>query len=78
MTPIEPFLDTAHKALQSAHDALNADILDYPTPISGCDAQFNHMLAQRSRVHNALRALIDDVFVPTPRSPNQNEGIESR
>ena len=47
-----------------------AEITGYPTPIAGCDAQFNHLLAQRVRLDAALAALARDVHIPTPRSPH--------
>lgn len=78
MKSINPLLNTAQNALQSAQFELNANIAAYPTPISGCDAQFNHLLAERSRIHNALSALTDDIFIPTPRTPNQGDRVESR
>ena len=68
----------AKKSLDLAMQDLNAEISAYPTPISGCDAQFNHLLAQRSKIRNALAALETDVFVPTPRMPSPSDMIESR
>ncbi len=65
-------------ALHAARSILAAEIGAYPGPISGCDAQFNHLLAQRAQVSRALEALENDVFVPTPRSPMPHNGIESR
>ncbi len=38
-------IETAHRLLATARDALDAEIRDYPTPVSGCDAQYNHLLA---------------------------------
>jgi hypothetical protein len=48
---------------------LDAEIRHYPTPISGCDAQYNHLLAERRRVHAALEALEAEIHIPTPRAP---------
>ena len=59
----------ARTALLQARDELDADIRGYPTPISGCDAQYNHLLAERRRVHAALEALDADIHIPTPRAP---------
>ena len=75
---IEPLLVQAHPALETARRALAREITSYPTPISGCDAQFNHLLAQRSQISRALDALQSDVFVPTPRTPTPFSGVESR
>lgn len=68
----------ARSELAVARQLLNAEITDYPTPIAGCDAQFNHLLAERQRVLAAITSLEDTVFVPTPRSPTELSGVESR
>jgi hypothetical protein len=68
----------AKTALRLAREDLAAEISSYPTPISGCDAQFNHMLAQRTQIGQAIAALEAEVFVPTPRTPMLRSGIESR
>ena len=64
----EDAIRIAKGELRSARTAINAEISDYPTPIAGCDAQFNHLLAERQKVIEALRVLEDAVFVPTPRT----------
>lgn len=74
----EECLQVARAELKSAKAALNLEISGYPTPISGCDAQFNHLLAQRQKVLEALRSLETPVFVPTPRTPTPISGVESR
>lgn len=77
----DPYTDcilAARSELVAARDLLNAEIAAYPTPIAGCDAQFNHLLAERQRVLAAIRSLDDPVFVPTPRSPTPDAGVESR
>lgn len=68
----------ARSELAVARLLLNAEITDYPTPVAGCDAQFNHLLAERQRVLVAIASLEDAVFVPTPRSPTPFAGVESR
>lgn len=68
----------AHAELGAARKLLSDEISGYPTPIAGCDAQFNHLLAERQRVLAAIRSLEDAVFVPTPRSPTPTAGVESR
>ncbi|HUF86672.1 MAG TPA: hypothetical protein VMM59_04755 [Thermohalobaculum sp.] len=62
-------VETARRHLVAARAALEAEIRAYPTPIAGCDAQFNHLLAERRRVLAALRALDAPVHIPTPRAP---------
>ena len=59
----------ARAALTDARSELDAEIRSYPTPISGCDAQYNHLLAERRRVHAALEALNAEIHIPTPRAP---------
>ncbi len=68
----------ALRELRAAQTKLAAEIAAYPTPISGCDAQFNHLLAERQRITAALGALGGEVFIPTPRTPTQGAGVESR
>ncbi len=68
----------ARTELQQAKSELSLEIRQYPTPISGCDAQFNHLIGERSRINDALDALDKDVFVPTPRTPDAGAGVESR
>ena len=36
---------------------LNEEIAAYPAPVTGCDAQFNHLLAQRSGINLELKRL---------------------
>ena len=68
----------AERCLSEAQKLLTQEIASYPTPISGCDAQFNHLLAERSRAGAGLVALGHPVFVPTPRTPSPEAGVESR
>lgn len=70
--------DRAERALRSARRRLDREISAYPSPISGCDAQFNHLLAERRRLARAMSALGAEVFIPTPRHPTPGRGIESR
>jgi hypothetical protein len=68
----------AMSLLEIARGALQQEIKAYPTPISGCDAQFNHLISERQKVTNALKCLEEQPFVPTPRSPSVRAGVESR
>jgi hypothetical protein len=74
----EGCLVLARAELGQAMALIKNDIRNYPTPISGCDAQFNHLLSERQRINAALHALEQPYFVPTPRTPAQNAGVESR
>lgn len=71
-------LTIARAELATAQRLLAAEISAYPTPISGCDAQFNHLLAERVRIADALSQLDASVFVPTPRMPTPADRMESR
>lgn len=68
----------ARTELTLARQILRDEISGYPTPISGCDVQFNHLLAERQRVQTALQSLDASIFVPTPRTPTPSAGVESR
>lgn len=78
LNPIEDCLVVARSELAEAKRILEFEISTYPRPIAGCDVQFNHLLGERQRVRAALAALDEAVFVPTPRSPTPQAGIESR
>ncbi len=78
MTSVAECLTDAARALEAARTLIAAEIKAYPTPISGCDAQFNHLLAERGRITAALCALDEPVFIPTPRTPAPGDGVESR
>lgn len=75
---IDDLLKQAEGCLHQAQARVAAEIAAYPTPISGCDAQFNHLLAERARIGAARAALRRNVFVPTPRTPSPVSGVESR
>lgn len=68
----DPYSEPLHQARQALHKAaqlLNQEIADYPGPIAGCDAQFNHLLADRRRIAAAMAALQADEVIPSPRWP---------
>ena len=62
------YVDKAKSDLEAARRVLNEEINAYPTPIAGCDEQFNYLLQQKRRVLGALHALDADIHIPTPRS----------
>ncbi|MGR3291582.1 MAG: PrpF domain-containing protein [Paracoccaceae bacterium] len=78
MHSYKTFLVSAQTNLEQARKVLAQEISDYPTPIAGCDAQFNHLLAKRSKIQNALHEISAEVFIPTPRTPDNGDRIESR
>ncbi len=68
MTPsYEDALDETRTALEKARRLLLEEIADYPTPISGCDAQYVRLMSDRTRILNCLHELDDQPFVATPR-----------
>lgn len=74
-TTYQTSIDTARAVLAAAGTALQSEISAYPTPIAGCDVQFNQLLADRQKVTEALRALDRTIFIPTPRAPTEHAGI---
>lgn len=74
----EDCLLLARTELLAARRSIDAELRDYPTPISGCDAQYNHLIGVRGSVNDALRALEAPRFVATPRTPEPMAGVESR
>lgn len=74
----ENHLEVAIEGLESARRILNSEIADYPTPISGCDIQFNRLLSDRTRVEVAIQALQNQPFIPTPRRMEPGAAMESR
>jgi hypothetical protein len=43
--------------LENQRDRINHEIGLYPTPIAGCDQQFNYLLEQRARISAECRQL---------------------
>jgi len=63
----EKTLNLVLDELRIAKVLLGVEIASYPTPISGCDAQFNHLLSDRKRISNTIRAIEHQPFIPTSR-----------
>ena len=79
-TMMDSYQSSVNKALQQLQGAridLLAEIAKYPTPIAGCDAQYNHLLSDRARIGNAIRALQSRPFVATPRMLEPGTVLES-
>lgn len=68
----------AGRMLRTAMSSVSDELAAYPGPVSGCDAQYTHLLEIRSRLRNALNALEAEVFVATPRTLRPGAGVESR
>ena len=74
----ETAIKDAARQLETARRLLSQEIAKYPTPISGCDAQFNQLLSDRARIAGAISALDAMPFVPTPRVLEAGALSESR
>ena len=66
-TNFDDCVASALENLKVAQSTLVTEIKNYPTPIAGCDVQFNHLLEQKARVNAAIEALNAQIFTPTPR-----------
>ncbi len=75
---VQDSLTIARAELELARRLVHDEIRDYPTPISGCDAQYNHLIGLRGSIADALRALEAPRFVATPRQMTPGERVESR
>lgn len=58
---VEDSMNSARAELMDAKAQLTREIRNYPTPIAGCDCQFNHLLAQRTKITAALKALDSEI-----------------
>lgn len=74
----ETHIARARADLLTTRALISDEMRAYPTPISGCDAQYNHLIGMRNAISAALEALSTPAFVATPRTPEQGAGIESR
>ena len=68
----------ATQELRAAKNAILDELRNYPTPVSGCDAQYNHLVGLRNAVCAALDAVSEPPFVATPRTLWPGAGVESR
>ena len=53
----EACIEEARTNLSMAAELIGKEMKDYPTPVAGCDEQFNRLLEERGRIRNALSAL---------------------
>ncbi|WP_298822562.1 hypothetical protein [uncultured Roseibium sp.] len=77
-TEYDAHIEAATLALQIARQQITDEIKNYPTPVAGCDLQYNVLLSKRMQVTRALHAMSSEVFVPTPRTLVAGGGVESR
>jgi hypothetical protein len=55
--PPDDSLQRTREALERERLRIQTEINNYPAPIPGCDAYFNHLLEQRSRICEELNKL---------------------
>ncbi|QUL37890.1 hypothetical protein [Erythrobacter sp. JK5] len=65
--PYEEALAEAQSALERAKALLLDELAEYPTPISGCDAQYIRLISDRTKIGSCLRVMEEQPFVATPR-----------
>ena len=53
------------EALEARRKEINEEISSYPPPITGCDAQFNHLLEARQNLNRELGRLQDEMAKDT-------------
>ncbi|MCY4288624.1 MAG: hypothetical protein OXC63_08530 [Aestuariivita sp.] len=75
---IDQSITQAKASLSDAYRQLTLEIRAYPTPIAGCDEQYNHFLSYRNAVSEALQALERPQFVATSRRLESGDQVESR
>ena len=57
------FTEEARTSLQRELTRIGDELRAYPTPVAGCDAQYNHLLAERQRIRDSLAALDETTVV---------------
>jgi len=74
----ETALSQAVARLRKADALLRDELQAYPTPVSGCDAQYSYLISQRGAISQALAALETPPFVASSRTLEEGAGVESR
>ncbi|MEM6665797.1 MAG: hypothetical protein AAF638_05275 [Pseudomonadota bacterium] len=74
----EDCVQRAIEDLTMARQIIQDELRAYPGPVSGCDAQYTHLIGLRGSIRDALRALEEPQFVATPRTLEPGAGVESR
>ena len=74
----EDRLRRAAEDLEIAQRQIQDALRNYPSPVSGCDAQYNHLIGLRGSISQARRLLQAPRFVATPREPERGARVESR
>ena len=50
---------TLRSQLQAEKERIQQEISSYPTPIAGCDQQFNYLLERRTQIRRELARLLE-------------------
>ncbi len=64
-------------AIPEEVNRITDEILHYPPPIPACDVQFNHLLAQRSQIHQELNRLKEIVAQSEDQSDELQEFVDT-
>jgi hypothetical protein len=62
--------------LQNKRDGIRKEIGAYPTPIAGCDQQFNYLLEQRTRISREL-ARFDEAENACPSTDDSARALDA-
>ena len=62
--------------LEQERVRVQEEIASYPPPITACDAQFNHLLEQRTRVARELTRMAN--LAQTPSSEAERRELDAR
>ncbi|MEM6761475.1 MAG: hypothetical protein AAF615_01235 [Pseudomonadota bacterium] len=74
----ENHVENAIEELSAAKRLIQQELQSYPGPVSGCDAQYTHLIGLRGSIFAALKSLEAPRFVATPRTLEPGAGVESR
>jgi uncharacterized protein YdcH (DUF465 family) len=85
----ERVVDSAWTRLQGhlrvSRDTIQDEIRNYPTPIAGCDQQFNHLLERRDQIDDEISRIDEAILNHQPHviadlvrsSDNVDQGLKA-
>ena len=71
-----PIWQAIRRYLEARKQPVDAEIRAYPSPIAGCDAQFNYLLEERAKLSRALVRL-DALARETASNVTPAEAVEA-
>ena len=74
-TEYDAHIEAAVLALQIARQQITDEIRAYPTPIAGCDVEYNSLLSKRTQLTQALEALSRGHLRAQPTHIDQKEVV---